>query len=180
MVELPAHRVEHVRVAVAEDHRAPGADVVDVALVVFIHHVGAFRVLEEQRRAADALERADRGVDAAGDVLLGVGEQGFGTGHGNLADVSEFGRRPQSAWNRALKARARRSTSAAESAANSAWITASRSAPRPISSGALSMVTPPMATSGRPKRLRACSSRSTVAAGAPGLVWELKKRPKAM
>ncbi|MCY1429020.1 hypothetical protein D9M71_449230 [compost metagenome] len=79
--QLLAHRVENIRMAVAEDHRAPRADVVDVALVVFIHHIGAGCVLEEQRGASDALEGADRGVDAAGDVLLGVGEQRFGTGH---------------------------------------------------------------------------------------------------
>jgi hypothetical protein len=69
---LLAHRVQHVRVAVAEDHRAPGADVVDIALVVFVGDVGAFGVLEEQRRAANALERAHRRVHAAGDVFLGL------------------------------------------------------------------------------------------------------------
>jgi hypothetical protein len=57
---------------VAEDHRAPGTDVVDIALVILVDDVGAFGVLEEQRRAADALERADRRVDAAGDVFLGL------------------------------------------------------------------------------------------------------------
>ncbi|MNZ50456.1 hypothetical protein D3C78_682440 [compost metagenome] len=82
VLQLAAHRVEHVRVAVAEDHRAPGADVVDVALVILVNDVGAFGMLEEQRRAANALESADRRVDATGDVLLGLGEQGFGTGHG--------------------------------------------------------------------------------------------------
>ncbi|MNN70640.1 hypothetical protein D3C81_1865090 [compost metagenome] len=81
MFQLLAHRIEDVRMAVAEDHRTPGTDVIDVALVVFIHHVGTGCMLEEQRGAADALEGADRGVDAAGDVLLGVGEQRFGTGH---------------------------------------------------------------------------------------------------
>ena len=82
VVELPAHRVEHVRMAVAEDHRAPGADIVHVALVVLVQYIGAFGVLEEQRGAADALEGAHRGVDPAGNVFLGVVEQRFGTGHG--------------------------------------------------------------------------------------------------
>ncbi|MCY1506379.1 hypothetical protein D9M68_406280 [compost metagenome] len=82
MVQLLAYGVQHVRMAVAEDHRTPGAHVVHVALVVLVRHIGAFRVFEEQRGAADALEGADRRVDAPGDVFLGVGEQGFGTGHG--------------------------------------------------------------------------------------------------
>jgi len=60
VVELAAHRVEHVRVAVAEDHRAPGADVVDIALVILVDDVGALGVLEEQRCAADAAEGAHR------------------------------------------------------------------------------------------------------------------------
>ncbi|MCY1531256.1 hypothetical protein D9M68_664760 [compost metagenome] len=168
--ELLAHRIQHVRVAVAEDHRAPGTHVVDIALVILVRHVGAGRMLEEQRRAADALEGADRRVDPAGDVFLGIGEQGFGTGHGRSLHTS--GIRGQAASNRSLKARARRSTSAAEAAPNRAWITATMLAPRAISSGALSRLTPPMATIGRWKRCRACSSRSRVAAGAPGLVWE--------
>ncbi|MOA39700.1 hypothetical protein D3C78_1615030 [compost metagenome] len=71
--------------AVAEDHRAPGADVVHIALIVLVDHVGAGGVLEEQRRAADAAEGAHRRVDAAGDVLLGVAEQDFGAGHGGLS-----------------------------------------------------------------------------------------------
>jgi hypothetical protein len=69
---------------VAEDHRAPGADVVDVALVVLVDDVGAFGVLEEQRRAADALERADRRVDAAGDVLLGLANRASERDMGSL------------------------------------------------------------------------------------------------
>ncbi|MNE50676.1 hypothetical protein D3C80_1452640 [compost metagenome] len=81
VLQLLAHRVEHLRMAVAEDHRTPGADVVDVALVVLVGDVGAFGVLEEQRGAADAAEGAHRRVDAAGDVFLGVVEQDLGTGH---------------------------------------------------------------------------------------------------
>jgi len=80
-LQLLAHGVEYVRVAVAEDHRAPGTDVVHIALVVFVGDVGAFGMLEEQRRAADALECTHGGVHTAGDVFLGIGKQGFGTGH---------------------------------------------------------------------------------------------------
>ena len=68
--------------AVAEDHWTPGTNVVDVALVIFVGDVGAFGMLEEQWRAADALERTHGGVHTAGDVFLGIGKQAFGTGHG--------------------------------------------------------------------------------------------------
>ena len=81
VLQLLAYRLQHVRVAVAEDHRAPGTDIVDVALVVFVNDVGAFGMLEEQRRAAHAFESAHWRVDATGDVLLGFGEQVFRTGH---------------------------------------------------------------------------------------------------
>ena len=91
MLQLIAHRVEYFRVAVAEDHRAPGTDIVDVALVIFIGDVGAFGVLEEQRRAADTFERANRRVNAARDVLLRVGEEGFRTGHGGASQAGSRG-----------------------------------------------------------------------------------------
>ena len=85
MFQLLAHGIQHVRMAVAKDHRAPRTDVIDITLVVFIGDVGAFGVFEEQRCAADAFERTDWRVDAAGDVFLGVGKQGFGTGHDEVS-----------------------------------------------------------------------------------------------
>src|SRR5690606_38799568 len=136
-------------------------------------HVGTFGVLEEQRRAAHAAEGAHRRVDAAGDVLLGVGEEEFGAGHGGFSLKGD-----QS--NSAANAPARSSTSLADCAANRAWMTAIRSAPWLISWGAVCCVTPPMATIGWVKRRRASPSNARSAAGAPGLVLELKKRPKAM
>ncbi|MNV40338.1 hypothetical protein D3C71_1319390 [compost metagenome] len=81
MFQLLAHCVQNVRMAVAEDHRTPGTNVIHITLVVFVSDVGAFGVFEEQRRAAHALERADRGVHTTGDVFLGIGKQGFGTRH---------------------------------------------------------------------------------------------------
>jgi hypothetical protein len=39
---------------VAEDHRTPRTDVIDITLVVFVGNVSTFSVLEEQRRAANA------------------------------------------------------------------------------------------------------------------------------
>ena len=54
------HRLEHGRVAVAQDHRAPGADVIDVALSFGVPHVGALRAFDETRRAAHGAEGAHR------------------------------------------------------------------------------------------------------------------------
>ncbi len=69
MFQLAAHGIEHVGVAMAKNHRAPGADVIHITLVVFVSHVGARSVLEEQRRATHALEGANRRIDATGDVF---------------------------------------------------------------------------------------------------------------
>jgi len=52
------HRFDHGRMAVAQDHRAPGADVVDVALAVGVPEVGALGARDEARRAAHGLEGA--------------------------------------------------------------------------------------------------------------------------
>jgi hypothetical protein len=71
---------------VADDHRAPGADVVDVALAVGVPHIGAFGAGDEARRAAHRTEGADGRVDAAGNGLLGAIEKLLVTGHGNLAE----------------------------------------------------------------------------------------------
>ena len=69
------HRLAHLRMAVAEDHRAPGADIVDVAVAVDIEQVRPVRALDEERLAAHRLERAHRRIDAAGHQRLGAGEQ---------------------------------------------------------------------------------------------------------
>jgi hypothetical protein len=68
-------RLDDVGVTVAEDGRAPGADVVDVAVVVGVVEVGALGLLDEQRVAADAAEGADGGVDAAHERGVGALEQ---------------------------------------------------------------------------------------------------------
>ncbi|MNN68531.1 hypothetical protein D3C81_1842510 [compost metagenome] len=129
-------------------------------------------MLEEQRSAAHALEGAHRRVHTTRDMFLGIGKEDFGTRHDGLS-------LNQTESNKALKARARRVTSWVLSALNRAWITASRSAPWSISGLALSRVMPPITAIGSFNRARAWSSSSRLAAGAPGLVLELKKRPKA-
>ena len=68
------HRVEHGRVAVAQDHRAPGADVVDVLLAVGVPHVGPLGAGDEARRAAYGAKGAHGRVHAAGDQRLGAFE----------------------------------------------------------------------------------------------------------
>ena len=50
---------------VADDHGAPGTDVVDVLVAVDVADGTAFGPGNERRRAADAVIRADRAVDAA-------------------------------------------------------------------------------------------------------------------
>ena len=73
------------RVVVSVDGRPPGADEVDQLAVVGGDERGAVRGLDEERCAADGAKRADGRVDAAGDELLGAGEERFGGGHGHGA-----------------------------------------------------------------------------------------------
>ena len=54
------HGVQHGRVRVACDHRAPAADVVDVAVAVHVDQVGALGALGEERLPTHRLERAHR------------------------------------------------------------------------------------------------------------------------
>ncbi|MNS62408.1 hypothetical protein D3C72_954670 [compost metagenome] len=69
------HRLDHGGMAVAQDHRAPGADVVDVTLVVGVPEIGALCALDETGRAADGLEGAHGRVHAAGDHGAGALEK---------------------------------------------------------------------------------------------------------
>ncbi len=61
--------------AMAEDQRPPGADVVDVLVAIGIEDVGAFAALDEGRSAADAAIGAHGRVYAAGDGKLGAFEE---------------------------------------------------------------------------------------------------------
>ena len=63
------HRFHHRRVAVAQNHRAPGADVVGVALAVGVPHVGTLGAADEARRATHGAKSAHGRVDAARDHL---------------------------------------------------------------------------------------------------------------
>ena len=57
------HRREDVGVGVAQDHRAPRADQVDVLATVGVGEVGALGADHEPGRAAHGAERAHRAVD---------------------------------------------------------------------------------------------------------------------
>ena len=58
----------------AQDHRAPRADVVDVLVAVDVVEVGAWRPGHERRLAADGTERPRRAVHAPGDHAIGPDE----------------------------------------------------------------------------------------------------------
>ncbi len=63
--------LDHLRMRMAQDHRTPGADVIDEAASIGGRHHGAGGFLEENRLAADAAEGANGRVDAARDVFAG-------------------------------------------------------------------------------------------------------------
>jgi hypothetical protein len=67
---------------VAEDHRAPGAEEVEVAIVVGVIEVGTFGVVDEGGMAAYGAEGSDGGVDTAGEELFGALLELVGAGEG--------------------------------------------------------------------------------------------------
>ena len=60
----------------SQDHRAPGADVVNVALPVGIPKIGALGFFNKAGRAANGLESPHGRVHPAGDNLSGPLEKG--------------------------------------------------------------------------------------------------------
>ena len=83
-------RFDDRRVRVAEDHRAPRADQVDVAVAVGVGEPRPPGGDHEPRRPADGGEGADGRVDPTGDRGGGAGEQGAG-GCGVEFGGAEFG-----------------------------------------------------------------------------------------
>ena len=75
------HGFAHLGMVVADDHRPPRTDVVDVAFAFDIPQAGAVGVVGEERLAADGFECAHRRVDAAGKELLRALEQVVVRGH---------------------------------------------------------------------------------------------------
>ena len=74
---------ENRGVAMAEQQRTPGADVIDVLVAIDVEDVRPLAARDENGVAADAAESADGGIDAAGNDLLGAAEElfGFGVSH---------------------------------------------------------------------------------------------------
>jgi hypothetical protein len=62
-------------VRVPQDHRAPGADVIDVLLAVLVPDVGAATTGEKHGLAPHPRERTHGRVHAAGDVPAGLVKQ---------------------------------------------------------------------------------------------------------
>ena len=73
------------REGVAEDHGAPGAEEVDVAIAVGVEEVGAFGAGDKGWVAANGAEGAHGGVDAAGEEFFGakleLARASVGAGH---------------------------------------------------------------------------------------------------
>ena len=61
----------------AQDHRAPRADVVDVALVVGVPKISALGAFDKARRAANSAKGAYRRVDAARNDKASAFEKGL-------------------------------------------------------------------------------------------------------
>ena len=85
--EGPLDRRDDAGMTVAEDHRAPGADVVEILQPVDVGEPLAFGALEEDRLATDSAEGPGRGIDPAGNEgpcpgegRVAVGARG-GRGH---------------------------------------------------------------------------------------------------
>jgi hypothetical protein len=65
---------------VAEDHRAPGTEEVEITIAVGVEEIGTFGVGHERGVAAYGAEGADGRVDASGEKLLGAKLQLAGAG----------------------------------------------------------------------------------------------------
>jgi hypothetical protein len=78
------HRADDVGVGVAQDHRPPRADVVEVCGAVGAEQARPLGSLDEDRVTADRAEGPHRTVHAAGDALQRTFEQraARGVGHG--------------------------------------------------------------------------------------------------
>ena len=72
---------------VSQDVGTIAADVVDVAPAVLAFQVRARGRADEHGLAAHAAEGADRGIDAAGEDLLGAGEE---AAHSTHPEASSF------------------------------------------------------------------------------------------
>ena len=63
-----------LRIGVAEEKRAPGADEVEVAVAVGVVEILGFAAVDDERVGLDGAEGADGRVDAADEEFFGAGE----------------------------------------------------------------------------------------------------------
>ena len=84
--ERALQRRQNLGMAVAQQQRAPRADVVDVLVAVDVEDVAALAARDEERIAAHAAKGAHRRIDAAGNDVLRPAKQlfGFGVVHNSL------------------------------------------------------------------------------------------------
>jgi len=71
---LVTNGVHHRWVCMSQNQRAPGTDIVDVAVAIGIPEAGALAAFDNQRVAADGLKRAHRTIDPADEHLPGFAE----------------------------------------------------------------------------------------------------------
>ena len=81
---------QHRRMRVAEDHRAPGAYIIDVFVAIDIEDPGTFGPGDEQGAALDAAERPNRRVDPAGHVSTCLRERLNGFAIAHLVENTQF------------------------------------------------------------------------------------------
>ncbi len=58
----------------AEDHRAPREDIIDVTIAIDVEKICPFAPINEDRIAADAAERPGRTIYPTGNKLFGARE----------------------------------------------------------------------------------------------------------
>ena len=66
----------------AENHRPPGTEVVDIAVAIRVSEPGSLRALNKRRFTANGAKGPDGGVDSAGEETLCALLEGLGTGAG--------------------------------------------------------------------------------------------------
>jgi len=76
---------------VAENRRAPGADVINQFIAIHVPDFGAARPVDEKRIAAHRAEGAHRRIDAAGNVFQRLGKKlvGFNAIHADKLTAKE-------------------------------------------------------------------------------------------
>ena len=77
LVDGLVDRFDHSRMGMAQDHRAPRTDVIDVFVAIDVENVRSARVVDEHRIEIDAAECPDRRVDTARQHTAGLDECGL-------------------------------------------------------------------------------------------------------